>query len=226
MRQRFCASWGNRRSAHGPGCYFSHMTTSEIAAFYDDGTKAGALIRHVSEGLIQTTLAFKGAGGPLIHLFQETRFDSDVRDWSAYTYVDHLENSVLEVRSEALPTWPDLPEKPIPSYAAHLVLKDFLATADLRRDFSQFDESDPSMISAAAFVRHGPENVETPWGSQEALKVALEIDGHEGNTFWCADGSVVKSDWQGATSFTTKEVDSVLEGLDADVQTILRAALA
>ena len=129
-------------------------------------------------------------------------------------------------RSESLLQRPDHPQNPVPSYAAHLVLRDFLATGASRRAFRQFNETDPSVISAAAFVRLGPEHVETPWGSTEAVRVVLEIDGREGNIFWCAHGSVVKSDWQGATSYATGDVEFVMQGLAPQVQAILKAALA
>ena len=59
------------------------MTTTEIASFHEAGAKVGALVRHLSEGLIQTTLAFRVEGGPVVHLVQETRFASNVFDWSA-----------------------------------------------------------------------------------------------------------------------------------------------
>jgi hypothetical protein len=201
------------------------MTTTEIESFYDDGSKAGALVRKVADGSMQTTLVFEAAAGPVVHLFQETRFEAVAEDWSAYRYVDHLEGSVADVRSESLLQRPDHPQNPVPSYAAHLVLKDFLATGASRREFSQFNETDPSVVSAAAFVRLGPEQVETPWGSTEAVRVVLEIDGREGNIFWCAHGSVVKSDWQGATSYATDDVEFLMQGLAPEVQAILKATL-
>lgn len=105
----------------GLGCHFSHMIDTEIASFDDGDSRAGALISHCSEDLIRTTLVFKVLDGPIIHLFEQTRFRSDVMEWSANMYVDHLENSVVEVRPDASPWRPDLPENPIPSYAAHLV---------------------------------------------------------------------------------------------------------
>ena len=44
-------------------CYFAHMTTMEIESFHDAGARAGALTRHLTENLIQTTLAFKSRPG-------------------------------------------------------------------------------------------------------------------------------------------------------------------
>lgn len=201
-------------------------TTTEIESFYDGGKKAGALIRRLSQNLIQTTLAFRIDGGPIVQLFQQTRFPTEVLNWSDYKYVDQLEDTSVEVHAATEPLLQHRSKKPIPSYAAHLVLKDFLATTESQREFEQFDEGGPLAITPAVFVRQGTENVETPWGSREALKVVLEVDGRAGNTFWCADASVVKSDWQGAISYATNDVDFVLQGLDAEVQTLLESALS
>lgn len=200
--------------------------TTEIESFYDDGNKAGALIRRLSKDFIQTTLVFRIEDGPIIHLFQETRFPADVLDWSKYKYLDHLEGTSVEVRAATEPLLRDRTVKPIPSYAAHVVLKDFLATAEPQREFNQFSEGIPLAVTPAAFVDRGTENVETPWGSLEALKIVLEVDGREGNTFWCVDGSVVKSDWQGATSYATGDLGFVLQDLDAEVQTLLNSVLS
>ena len=73
------------------------MTTTEIESFHHAGAKVGALIRHRSEDLLQTTLAFRVKGGPVVHLVQETRFATNVFDWSAYRYIDHLQTSNVEV---------------------------------------------------------------------------------------------------------------------------------
>ncbi|WP_028280835.1 hypothetical protein [Arthrobacter sp. H5] len=201
------------------------VTTTEIESFYVNSEKAGALIRRLSEGLIQTTLVFKSEGGAIVQLFQETHFSTDVLDWAEYKYVDHMEGTSAIVRAAEEPLLRSRPVKPIPSYAAHLVLKDFLVTSESRREFSQFSEGVPLAPAPAAVVRHGAERVETPWGSPVASKVVLEVDGREGNTFWCVDGSVVKSDWQGATSYATGDVGLVLQGLDAEVQSLLRSVL-
>ncbi len=200
-------------------------TTTEIEAFYDGGKKAGALIRQFSANLLQTTIVFEIDGGPIIHAFQQTRFGLDVFDWSEYKYVDHLEGSDVEVKASAEPLLRDSTAKPVPSYAAHLVLKEFLATNEPQRKFKQFDEGSPLSISPAVFVRQGIEDVETPWGNREALKVISEVDGRLGNTFWCANESVVKSDWQGATSYATNDVDFVLRDLNAEVQTVISEVL-
>ena len=58
--------------------------TTEIESFYLDDQKAGALVRRLSSNPIQTTLAFKIVDGPVIHLFQLTRFPTDVQQWSEY----------------------------------------------------------------------------------------------------------------------------------------------
>lgn len=199
------------------------MTTTEIESFHDAGAKVGALIRHPSEDLLQTALAFKVDGGPVVHLFQETRFATRVFDWSAYRYVDHLQNSNVEARAAESPPRRDIADAP--SYAARLVLTDFLATTAPQREFRQFHEDDPSAIASAAFVRHGTE-IQTPWGPRDSFKIVLEVDGREGNTFWCIDGVPVKSDWQGATSYAITDTDFVLRGLDAEVLSILKSALS
>lgn len=208
----------------GAFCYLALMTTTAIDSFYEGGAKTGALIRRLSEDRIQTTLAFRIRSGPVVHLFQETRFTTNVFGWSAYRYVDHLQNTNVDVRA----TEP-LPQRdahtPIPSYAAHLVLTDFLATTAPKREFRQFHEDDPSTTASASFVRRGHETIQTPRGPREALKVVLEVDGHEGNTFWCIDGVPVKSDWQGAASYAAPDTEFALRGLDADVLSILQAAL-
>lgn len=206
-------------------CYFAQMTTTEIESFHEAGAKVGALIRHLSKDLLRTTLAFRVEGGPVVHLFQETRFAPDVFEWSAYRYVDHLQNSTVEVRAAELPPRRDIASTPIPSYAAHLVLRDFLETTAPQRLFSQFHEDDPAATVSAAFVRHGTETIQTPQGPRDALKVVLEVDGRAGNTFWCIDGAPVKSDWQGATSYAATDTDSVLRGLDTEVLSILKLAL-
>ena len=58
------------------------------------------------------------------------------------------------------------------------------------------------------------------------MKVVLEVDGRAGNTFWCVEMLVMKSDWQGATSNSTNHIDSALVDLDAGVQARLGSALA
>lgn len=201
-------------------------STTEIESFYLGEQKVGALVRRFSLNLIQTTLVFKIEDGPVIHLFQETRFPTDVLEWSEYKYVDHLEGTNVEAKADTGPLLRDPASKPIPSYAAHVVLKDFLATAEPQRGFSQFNECVPLTITPAAFVRQGTERVETPWGWRDAVEVVLEVDGRAGNTFWCVDTLVVKSDWQGATSYSTNNIDSALQGLDAEVQRHVESALA
>lgn len=200
-------------------------TTSEIESFYIAGNKVGALVRQLSGNFIQTTLVFKIVGGPIVHLFQRTRFSTHVLDWDEYEYVDHHEDISVEVHADDKPLLRGPTRKPIPSYAAHLVLKDFLATDEPRRDFEQFNEGDPLAVNAAVFMCQGREDIETPWGIREALKVVLEVDGRAGNTFWCIDGSVVKSDWQGASSYFIRDIDLALEDLDAEVRTLLNRAL-
>lgn len=200
------------------------MTTTEFNSFHEGGAKIGALIRHVSEDRIQTTLAFRAQGGPVVHLFQETRFTTNVFNWTAYRYVDHLQNTNVEVRA-AEPVPQRDPRTPIPSYAAHLVLTDFLSTTAPTREFHQFHEDNPSTAVSASFVRHGHETIQTPRGPRDALKIVLEVDGHEGNTFWCIDGVPVKSDWQGAASYATTDTDFALRGLDAEVLSLVKEAL-
>ena len=156
------------------------MTTTEIESFHDAGAKVGALIRHRSEDSLRTTLAFRVKGGPVVHLVQETRFATNVFDWSAYRYIDHLQTSNVEVRAAEPRPRRDSANTPIPSYAAHLVLTDFLATTAPRREFRQFHEDDPSAIASAAFVRHGTETIQTPWGPRDALKIVLKVDGTTG----------------------------------------------
>ncbi|WP_155838723.1 hypothetical protein [Arthrobacter castelli] len=202
------------------------MTTMDIESFYVEGNKTGALIRRLSKDSIQTTLVFKIEDGSIIHLFQETWFSTGILDWTEYKYVDRLEGTNVEVRASTEPSLRDRTVKPIPSYAAHLVLKDFLTTTERQWEFSQFDEDVPLVPRPAAFVSHGTENVETPWGTREASKVVLEVDGREGNTFWCIAGAVVKSDWQGATSYATDDVGFVVKGLDTAVQSLLKTVLA
>ena len=201
------------------------MATREINSFHAGGTKAGALIRHLSEDRIETTLAFRIHSGPVVHLFQETRFAANAFDWSVYRYVDRLLNMDVTVQAPVPLPHEDPARTPIPSYAAHLVLKDLLDTAAPRREFRQFHEDDPSTTASAALVRAGSETVETPWGPRDAEKVVLEVDGRAGNTFWCVDGAPIKSDWQGATSYVTTDTEYVLQGLDPEVLCILKADL-
>ena len=203
--------------------YVALMTTTEINSFHEGGAKIGGLIRHLSEDRIQTTLAFRIPSGPVVHLFQETRFAANVFDWSAYRYVDHLQNIKVQVRAAEQFGERDA-RTPIPSYAAHLVLTEFLASAAPQREFRQFHEDDPSTAVSASFVRRGPETIQTPRGPRDAIKVVLEVDGREGNTFWCVHGVPVKSDWQGATSYPAT-AGFVLRDLDADVLSILKGAL-
>lgn len=202
------------------------MTTTELESFHDAGAKVGALIRHLTPDLMQTTLAFRIADGPVVHLFQETRFATDVFGWTAYRYVDHLQDSNVEVQAKDPRADGGTASTPIPSYAAHLVLKQFLATTAVRREFRQFHEDDPSATAAATFVRHGTETIRTPKGPRDAQRIVLEVDGRAGNVFWCVGGVPVKSDCQGATSYADTDTDSVLRDLDAEVLSILRTALA
>lgn len=201
-------------------------TTTEVESFYLGDEKVGVLVRQCSLNNIRTTLSFKIGDGPAVYLFQETRFPTDVFSWIEYTYFDLLEGVRIEERSadELLQLAPR--NNPIPSYAAHLLLKDFLATNEPRRDFSQFEEGASSTVVSAAFVRHGMEEIETLNGSHEALKVVLEVDGRAGNIFWCVDTLVVKSDWQGATSYANSDVALALENLDDDVLRHLEPVLS
>lgn len=57
------------------------------------GQKAAALVRQFSANLIRTTLAFKIDGGPAIHLFQQTRFPTDVFNRSEFKQPSALKDS-------------------------------------------------------------------------------------------------------------------------------------
>ena len=95
------------------------MINTEIASFDDGGSKAGALISHCFEDLIQTTLVFKVVDGPTTHVFQGTRFRSDVMSgapirmsiiWRSplWRYVRTLcpRGRICRIRSRATPpTW-------------------------------------------------------------------------------------------------------------------------
>ncbi|WP_341395790.1 hypothetical protein [Arthrobacter sp. G119Y2] len=199
------------------------MTTTEINSFHEGGAKIGGLIRHLSEDRIQTTLAFRIPSGPVVHLFQETRFAANVFGWSAYRYVDHLQNIKVQVRAAEQFGERDA-RTPIPSYAAHLVLREFLASAAPQREFRQFHEDDPSTAVSASFVRRGPDTIQTRGARGTPSRLSWRSTVARGNTFWCVDGVPVKSDWQGATSYPAT-AGFVLPGLDADVLSILKGVL-
>ncbi len=113
----------------------------------------------------------------------------------------------------------------MPSYAAHLLLVEALRTGTGHAEFSQFPEDGDGTVLSAAFTVRGREMTDMPGGRQEALKVVLEVEGEPRNTFWCIGGSVVKSDWQGGTSYATGNLPLVLGGLDPRVRSILSKAL-
>lgn len=201
-------------------------TSIEIESFYDKGRKAGALIRRLSGESIQTFLVFRAEGGPVIRLSQETWYSADVLNWIKYSYVDQTEDPRTRTQACTERLVHERTTSSIPSYAAHVVLKNFLLAAEPRRDFNQFDEGVGQQEAApAAFVAHGIETVATPWGSRKAQKMVLLIDGRASNSFWCIDGSVVKSDWQGATSYATSDVEFVLQDLDDEVKKFLTPIL-
>ncbi|GAA5228921.1 hypothetical protein GCM10025778_34600 [Paeniglutamicibacter antarcticus] len=68
------------------------------------------------------------------------------------------------MRADAEPLLRDPPGQPIPSYAAHVVPKEFLATDEPRRGFTQLSEGAALHIVPAAFVRQGTEAVQNSWG--------------------------------------------------------------
>jgi hypothetical protein len=201
----------------GPGPGF------DVEAFFVGGRRTGALVRETRRGLLRTTLAFRLPEGELVHLSQETRFGSSVLDWTAYRYVDFSTGTGVKGTPN---TWHGAGPSAVPSYAAHLLLVRALRSGAGRLAFAQFVEDGDRSVLACAFVREGVEAVDTPEGRQEALKVVLEVEGVPGNTFWCIGESVVKSDWQGGTSYATRDLPFVLGGLDRQVGVILAEALA
>ena len=195
----------------------------EIGAVHVEGRRTGALVRQTRPGLLLTTLAFLLPDGNLVHLRQETRFGATVLDWESYRYVDS--GAGIDVRAASSTAGGPQPPA-VPSYAAHLLLVRILGSGAGRLDFGQFAEDGDGTAVASAFVRQGRETVDTPEGRREALRVVLEVEGKPRNTFWCDGGSVVKSDWQGGTSYAASDVSFVLGGLDPRVRPLLAEALA
>jgi hypothetical protein len=195
-----------------------------VEAFHVGGERTGALVRRSHRGLLLTTLAFLLPDGHLVHLSQETRFAASVRDWTCYRYMDFSAGVERTGTSGNHPGGAGT--EAVPSYAAHLLLGQFLRTGADRGDFSQFVEDGDGTVLASAFVRHGMERIHTPAGPQEAVRVVLDIEGQPRNTFWCDGESVVKSDWQGGTSYATRDMSFALGGLDPRVRSILTEAVA
>jgi hypothetical protein len=193
----------------------------EVEAFHVGGNRTGALVRRMEPGVLLTTLAFRLPEGDLVHLRQETRFGASVLGWTSYRYVDA--GSGVDIHGTGgIPGGARPPA--VPSYAAHLLLVPALRAG--RLDFGQFIEDGDGTVLASAFVRQGRETIDTPEGRREGLKVVLEVEGKARNTFWCSGESVLKSDWNGGTSYATRDLPSVLGGLDADVRSIILGALA
>ncbi|MBJ2121525.1 hypothetical protein I6N91_11105 [Arthrobacter sp. MSA 4-2] len=196
----------------------------EAEAFYIDGRRTGALVRETGGGALRTTVAFLLPDGHLVHLTQETRYGSDVLGWTSYSYVDH--GSDVDITGVPADDAGGAAHRSIPSYAAHLLLVQALRAGKDRVAFSQFIEDGDGTALGAVFAVRGRETVETPWGRQEALKVLLEVEGEPRNTFWWDGDRVVRTDWQGGTSYAAHDLPLLLSGLDARVRSALDAALS
>ncbi|WP_159616447.1 hypothetical protein [Arthrobacter zhaoguopingii] len=196
----------------------------EAEAFYIDGRRTGALVRETGGGALRTTVAFVLPDGQLVHLTQETRYEGDVLGWTSYRYVDHRSDiDITGVQAgDAGGTGP----RPVPSYAAHLLLVQALRAGKDRLEFSQFVEDGDRRARDAVFAVRGPETIDTPCGRHEALKVQLEVEGEPRNTFWWDGNTVVRTDWQGGISYATHDLPLLLSGLDPRVLSALDSALS
>ena len=195
----------------------------EAEAFYIDGQRTGALLRETGGGSLRTTVAFLLPDGHLVHLNQETRYEGNVLGWTSYRYVDS--GSDVDITGFPADHAGSAGPRPVPSYAAHLLLVQALRAGKDRMAFSQFIEDGDGRALGAVFAVRGRETVDTPWGRREALKVLLEVEGEPRNTFWWDGETVVRTDWQGGVSYAAHDLPLLLSGLDPRVRSALDPVL-
>ncbi len=203
--------------------------TLHIESFFDgDFGKSGAILRAITPSSIATRTVFRmNSDGPMMLFDQVTQHPGDVFSWSEFTFKDSTNDvdvsgeqngSAISVNGESTA----LPSRSIPGYAAHLVLTRLLQGDEESVRFRQFSETEPESLESAEFRTIGSESIEMPWGeSVVCRKVQLVLDGKDNNAFWCRDGAVVKSDWCGAESYTTSDMEFLLDGLADDVCTAI-----
>lgn len=203
------------------------MTVIEAESFFMGQEKVGVLLRAIQTDALVTMLAFTPPGRDMVQLRQETQFAGSPLQWSSFAYVDDAEgiqrrgtreNGRVTIDGPAT----SVPASAIPSYAAHLLLRQLLLSDANRLEFAEFSEGGTMEAVDARLERHPEETVELLSGTARAQRVVLTRNGVAANTFWCQGCEVVKSDWQGAVSYLAKSEEELLDGLPPQFSTISR----
>ncbi|MDN5727393.1 MAG: hypothetical protein L0G99_15920 [Propionibacteriales bacterium] len=193
--------------------------------------KCGAVLRAIGPEIMITRAVLRPGDGPMIRYDHTVRHPGEIRRWREYTYVDGPANQVFDGRQDTRRILVNgepaaAPVGSVPSYAAHLLLLEMINTGQESITFTQFDDSDPADVHSSEFRVTGSETLTTPEAAPiSTTRIQLLVDGGDSNVMWCADGTVIKSDWRGAVSWATTARDQLVEGLSPDVRTAIEQFL-
>jgi hypothetical protein len=197
------------------------VTTTTVESFHVAGARAGALVRVLSPGRLETLSCFDLPEGPMVRLHHVFDFEPHPLDWTRFSYHDDSTGTVQvgerrdgEVIVDGDPV-ASAEQSVLPSYASWLLVQEMLAGDERRLDYLQINEGGTGRELVVATLTR----------DDAAGTITLVENDVPRNTFWVSDGQVTRSDWGGAESYPADDLSSALDGLSTRVVDAVRSFL-
>lgn len=189
--------------------------------FLVGGSPAGALVRLLRPGLLDTLVVFALPGGQRVERRCRIEWDraggSEAERWERVRYEAPREGIAVEHTNPA-------PGACVPSYADVLVVERLSRARAAECELDVLEEDDGE-LARTRYVRHVVD-VAAPRG----LTADSRVDVHSGakllSRHWCASDTLVASDWMGAFSFRVASLEVALTGVPDDVAYLVRETLS
>lgn len=201
---------------HGPLLDGPLAASRRWEAFYSDGAQVGALYREIGSEQILTRIAFAIGGGEYFRA--ESRVALAEGTWTR----SHYRQQPGGVDAQLARAAAGFDAGSLPGYAEYLLVRQVAADPDRVIRFGKVADSATAAVAAATTIRAEELTTLHPPGGDAVPARTVTVRGTVlDSTHWIADGEVLGSDWNGATSYVVVGETAALTGADEPVRAFI-----